>query len=590
MAFTYVTVTHTYRTAADVAAPGQVDFRPIVPMHNGPTVISAKVTATLSGAGGLSVLLAANTDPDTTPTGVTYEVTERITGQTPLVYYLQVPHDQGSSLDLRTLAGWVGGTGGGGGVDSVNGRTGAVTLAASDVGAQLADADLTRLASGPITLTAVSGTITPDATLGYGPHRHTATTNVTLAAPTGGSDGQPLEVQVYASGADRALTVAAVPITVPSGSTWWGRFSYVLARDEWLLDDTGGGSGGGGSSYTDEQVDDRVNALIVEGANITKTYDDAAGTLTISAATSGASGIPATIVDAKGDLIAGTANDTVARLGIGTDGQVLTANSGAVVGLGWAPAPPPGSGSVTDATVASTAAISLAKTADSIVSTGRLAMTNVERTKLAGVATGATANSTDIFLLNRANHTGTQASTTITGLATIATSGSAADLAAGTVPTARLGSGTATASTFLRGDGAWATPAASGVQAVGNSGTALTLNPTVTGPVKTITLTADCTVTLTGATAGVETTLKLVLTQDATGSRHITWPASVRWPASTAPSLSTAAGAVDLLTLSSFDGGSTWYGNVLGQAYGAGGGGGTAPFGTATFGTAPFGG
>lgn len=49
-------------------------------------------------------------------------------------------------------------------------------------------------------------------------------------------------------------------------------------------------------------------------------------------------------------------------------------------------------------------------------------------TKLAGIATGATANQTDAFLLNRANHTGTQSVGTITGLATVATTGSYADL------------------------------------------------------------------------------------------------------------------------------------------------------------------
>jgi hypothetical protein len=42
------------------------------------------------------------------------------------------------------------------------------------------------------------------------------------------------------------------------------------------------------------------------------------------------------IVDAKGDLIAATAADTPARLAVGTDGQVLTASSGAATGLTWA--------------------------------------------------------------------------------------------------------------------------------------------------------------------------------------------------------------------------------------------------------------
>jgi len=42
--------------------------------------------------------------------------------------------------------------------------------------------------------------------------------------------------------------------------------------------------------------------------------------------------------------------------------------------------------------------------------------TDTEKTKLAGIATGATANSTDAYLLSRANHTGSQATSTITGL------------------------------------------------------------------------------------------------------------------------------------------------------------------------------
>lgn len=44
----------------------------------------------------------------------------------------------------------------------------------------------------------------------------------------------------------------------------------------------------------------------------------------------------------------------------------------------------------------------------------KVAMTTAERTKLGGVATGATANSTDATLLNRANHTGTQSADTVT--------------------------------------------------------------------------------------------------------------------------------------------------------------------------------
>jgi hypothetical protein len=56
-------------------------------------------------------------------------------------------------------------------------------------------------------------------------------------------------------------------------------------------------------------------------------------------------------------------------------------------------------------------------------------LTPAERTKLDGVAPGATANATDADLRDRSTHTGTQAASTITGLATVATSGSYNDLA-----------------------------------------------------------------------------------------------------------------------------------------------------------------
>jgi len=46
-------------------------------------------------------------------------------------------------------------------------------------------------------------------------------------------------------------------------------------------------------------------------------------------------GIQPTLVDAKGDLIAGVANDAVNRLAVGINGQVLVADSGETTGLKW---------------------------------------------------------------------------------------------------------------------------------------------------------------------------------------------------------------------------------------------------------------
>jgi hypothetical protein len=54
--------------------------------------------------------------------------------------------------------------------------------------------------------------------------------------------------------------------------------------------------------------------------------------------------IPTTIVDAKGDLIAATAADTVSRLAVGANDTVLTADSTQATGMKWAT--PAGGGKV----------------------------------------------------------------------------------------------------------------------------------------------------------------------------------------------------------------------------------------------------
>lgn len=89
-------------------------------------------------------------------------------------------------------------------------------------------------------------------------------------------------------------------------------------------------------------------------------------------------------------------------------------------------------------------------------------------TKLAGIASGATANQTDAYLLNRANHTGTQAADTITGLATVATSGAYSDLSGrptlGTAAVLNVGT---SAGNVVQLDGSGKLPAVNGSNLTG---------------------------------------------------------------------------------------------------------------------------
>lgn len=93
----------------------------------------------------------------------------------------------------------------------------------------------------------------------------------------------------------------------------------------------------------------------------------------------------------------------------------------------------------------------------------------------------------------------------------------------------------------------------------GNSGAAINLNA-ANGNVQKVTLTANTTVTLTSPASGVMCSLTLLVFQDATGSRTITWPASVKWGNAGAPTLTLTASKMDMISLFTVDGGTNWYG------------------------------
>ena len=94
-----------------------------------------------------------------------------------------------------------------------------------------------------------------------------------------------------------------------------------------------------------------------------------------------------------------------------------------------------------------------------------------------------------------------------------------------------------------------------------NSSTAITLALT-NGTVQINTLTGSATITM--PTAALGKSFILLLRQDATGSRTVTW-STVNWAGGTAPTITSTASKQDIYSF--FSDGTSWYGVTVGQNY-----------------------
>lgn len=98
------------------------------------------------------------------------------------------------------------------------------------------------------------------------------------------------------------------------------------------------------------------------------------------------------------------------------------------------------------------------------------------------------------------------------------------------------------------------------VNTVADSGTELTLPAPSTATLHNITLTDNCAITLPTAVAGQS--LTVLLKQDATGNRTVTWDSAL-WAGGTPPTLSTTANAMDVLVFICIDN-TNWMGFISG--------------------------
>lgn len=179
-------------------------------------------------------------------------------------------------------------------------------------------------------------------------------------------------------------------------------------------------------------------------------------------------------------------------------------------------------------------------------------MTGADKSKLDGIASGATANSSDVALIARANHTGTQAISTVSGLQL------ALDGKSDSGHTHAIANVTGL-QTALDAKAATATPVITGLREVKVAVAAAAID-LATGNLFSKTISGAITFTVSNVPAtGTLASFMLDLTNG--GSATITWWSGMKWAGGSAPAL-TAAGR-DVLGFYTHDGGTTWTGMLL---------------------------
>jgi hypothetical protein len=239
---------------------------------------------------------------------------------------------------------------------------------------------------------------------------------------------------------------------------------------------------------------------------------------------------------AKGDILAASAAETPATVPVGSDGDVLTADSGAAAGVSWQPAGAASSPLTTkgDLWGFDTADDRVPVGSDGDVLTADSGAALGVSWQPAGAASSPLTTKGDLWGFDTVDDR---------------------------IPVGSDGDVLTADSLSALGVSWQAAPGGSGdtLNTVASSGASQTVDFGI-ADVWDITLDADCTLSLSGFTNGDPDFLTILLRQDATGGRTVTWPTITWIGTGLEPTLHSDPGDVDSVVLFSFDGGTTVFG------------------------------
>jgi len=98
------------------------------------------------------------------------------------------------------------------------------------------------------------------------------------------------------------------------------------------------------------------------------------------------------------------------------------------------------------------------------------------------------------------------------------------------------------------------------VQTISSTTASQTIDCSAGGLVNITLSTSITSLTFSNVPSTANAAFSLTLFISSGGSKTVTWPSSVKWPASTAPTLTTTSGKVDVITLITLNGGTSWFG------------------------------